>query len=286
MIGSDGTLGPRKIVIRPGARWRGFGVRELWEYRELVLFLAWRDIKVRYKQTAIGVLWALLQPAAMMVVFTVFFGRLMRVSSMGVSYPLFVLSALLPWQLFSRSLSDATNSLVADQRLIARVYFPRIAIPLASTLAALLDFVIAAFLLMVGMVMYGVSPPTSIVFLPGFMLLLLITSLGVGLWLSALNIEYRDVAYVIPLLNQLWFFVTPVVYSSGVVPEAWRTVYALNPMVSVIDGFRWSLLGVGRVSPLGFLVSFVFAFAALISGSIWFQQRQRHFADAIGSGGR
>jgi lipopolysaccharide transport system permease protein len=278
--------GGREVVNRPTRGWRFLDLRELWTYRELVYFLTWRDVKVRYKQTAIGVAWAVLQPLAMMVVFTLLFGRLAKVPSGGVPYPLFVLAALLPWQLFSRTILDATNSLVTNQQLLARVYFPRIGVPLATTLAAAVDFAVATGLLAILMVVYRVAPTPAVVWLPAFVLLLLITALGAGFWLSALNVEYRDIMYAVPFLNQIWFFLTPVVYPGGWVPVQWRLLYGLNPMTGVVEGFRWALLGVGEGPSRMLAVSILVATALFISGIIWFRQRERTFVDAIGSGGR
>jgi lipopolysaccharide transport system permease protein len=259
--------------------------RELWAYRELLFFLAWRDVKVRYKQTAIGVAWAVLQPLAMMLVFTVFFGKLGNLPSEGVPYPLFTLAALLPWQLFSRTITECTNSLVTDQRLITRVYFPRIIIPLATTLSAIVDFVISAALLVALMLFYGVMPGVEIVWLPAFILLMLIAALGIGFWLSALNVEYRDVKYVLPFVNQFWLFVTPVVYSSSLVPERWQVVYGLNPMVGVVEGFRWALLGTAKGPSPMLIVSAAVAVALFVTGIIWFQRREQTFVDTLGTGG-
>ena len=278
--------GAREVVNRPTRGWRFLDLRELWTYRELVYFLTWRDVKVRYKQTAIGVAWAVLQPLAMMVVFTLLFGKLAKVPSGGVPYPLFALAALLPWQLFSRTILDSTNSLVSNQQLLARVYFPRISVPLATTLAAAVDFAVAAGLVAILMVVYRVAPTPAVVWLPAFVLLLLITALGAGFWLSALNVEYRDVMYVVPFLNQLWFFLTPVVYPGSWVPTEWRVLYGLNPMTGVVEGFRWALLGVGEGPSRMLAVSVLVAIALFISGIIWFRQRERTFVDAIGSGGR
>lgn len=273
-----------RICPTRGLRW--LDLREVWAYRELLYFLTWRDIKVRYKQTAIGVAWALLQPLAMMLAFTVFFGRLAGVPSEGVPYPLFAYAALLPWQLFSRTLSESTNSLIVDQRLITRVYFPRLIVPLAATLAAVFDFLIASVLLVLLMAWYGVGLGPTCLWLPGVTLLMLVTALGVGFWLSALNVEYRDVMYVVPFLTQLWLFVTPVVYPSSLVPSHWRMLYGLNPMVGVVDGFRWALFGVGsRPGPL-LAASSLIAGALFVSGIAWFRSRERTFVDAIGSGGR
>jgi lipopolysaccharide transport system permease protein len=278
--------GGREVINRRTRGWRFLDLRELWTYRELVYFLTWRDVKVRYKQTAIGIAWAVLQPLAMMVVFTLLFGRLSKVPSGGVPYPLFALAALLPWQLFSRTILDSTNSLVTNQQLLARVYFPRISVPLATTLAATVDFAVAAGLLGILMAVYRVAPTPALMWLPAFVLLLLISALGVGFWLSALNVEYRDVMYVVPFLNQLWFFLTPVVYPGSLVPAQWRVLYGLNPMTGVVEGFRWAILGVGEGPSSMLGVSVLVAAALFISGIVWFRQRERTFVDAIGSGGR
>lgn len=280
------TEAPPVFTIRPTKGWRFLDLRELWDYRELVYFLTWRDIKVRYKQTAIGVVWAVLQPLALMLVFTLFFGRLANIPSEGIPYPLFAYMALLPWQLFSRAISESTNSLVTDQRLITRVYFPRIIVPTATILAAMVDFLVAAVLLVPLMLYYGVTPGVEILALPFFVLLMLITALGVGFWLSALNVEYRDVMYALPFLSQFWFFITPVVYPSSLVPEQWRFLYGLNPMAGVVEGFRWALLGVGEGPSPMLGVSVLVAVTLFITGIIWFRRRERTFVDAIGSGGR
>jgi lipopolysaccharide transport system permease protein len=270
------------LEIRPTSGWFSLDFRELWSYRELAYFLAWREIKVRYKQTAIGVAWAVLQPLAMMAVFTVFFGRLASMPSEGIPYPLFAFAALLPWQLFSRTITESTNSLVADQRLITRVYFPRIIIPLATIVSGMVDFAISAGLLVGLMLFYGVVPGVEVIWLPVFILLMLIAALGVGLWLSALNVEYRDVRYVLPFVNQFWLFVTPVVYSSSLVPERWQVVYGLNPMVGVVEGFRWALLGAGKGPSPMLIVSAVIAVALFVGGILWFQRREQTFVDRLG----
>lgn len=274
------------FVVQPTRGWRFLDVRELWAYRELVYFLVWRDIKVRYKQTVLGVAWVLLQPLALMAVFTLFFGMLAKVSSEGVPYPLFAYVGLLPWQLFSRTISDSTNSLVADQRLITRVYFPRIIVPTATTLAAIVDFLIAACLLVVLMFIYGVTPGAKVVWLPSFVLLMLVTALGIGFWLSALNVEYRDVMYAVPFVNHFWLFLTPVVYPSSLVPEQWRALYGVNPMAGVVEGFRWAVLGTGDGPGPMIAVSALVAVFLFLSGVIWFRCRERTFVDAVGSGGR
>jgi len=241
---------------------------------------------VRYKQTAVGVAWVVLQPLSMIFVFTLFFGRLAKIPSEGVPYPLFAFAALLPWQVFSRAITDSASSLVTDQKLISRVYFPRLIVPTATILAALVDFVVTFTLFIAFMLWYGRLPDYHILFLPFFLLMMVMTGLGVGYWLSALNIEYRDVVYIVPFLNQFWLFVTPVVYPVSLVPEKWRFLYGLNPMAGVVDGFRWSLLGIGPgPSPMLFISAAVTLFL-FVSGIFWFRNRERTFADAVGSGGR
>ena len=277
---------PGMTVIVPPRGWQGLAWRELWQFRELVGFLTWRDIAVRYKQTAIGVLWALLQPLAMMLVFTLFFGTLARIPSEGVPYPLFAYAGLLPWQMFSRALGDSANSLVSNQRVITRVYFPRLIVPLASTLAALVDVAVASVLLVAMMTWYGLIPSATILWLPLFVGLLLMTAVGIGCWLSALNIEFRDVQYLLPFLTQLWLFLTPVVYPSSMVPERWRLLYALNPMVGVVEGFRWALFGTGAGPGPMLAVSAAVALGGCVSGVLFFRMRERVFADVVGSGGR
>jgi lipopolysaccharide transport system permease protein len=269
--------------IRPTTGFFSINFRELWDYRELLYFLAWRDIKVRYKQTAIGVVWALIQPLSMMLIFTLFFGKLAKVPSENVPYALFSFVALLPWQVFSRTISESTNSLVADQRLITRVFFPRVLVPTAVSLAALMDFGISILLLFPLMFFYGVVPGPEILWLPLFTALLLMTALGIGFWLSALNVEYRDVMYTIPFLNQFLMFISPVVYPSSMVPEKWRILYGINPMAGVIEGFRWCLLGSGQGPSVMFWVSVLVSFFLFISGLIWFRNRERTMADFLGS---
>ena len=230
-------------VIQPSRGWSALNLRDLWKYRELLYFLTWRDIKVRYKQTVLGAAWAVLQPFLTMVVFSIFFGGLAKVPSDGVPYPIFSYVALLPWQLFAYSLQNAGNSLVGSQNLITKVYFPRLVIPISAVLSGLVDFAIA-FLLLIGMMFYyGIPLRWTILTLPLFILLALATSLAAGLWLSALNVKYRDVRYLIPFLTQFWLFLTPVAYPSSMVPEAIRPFYGLNPMAGVVEGFRWALLG-------------------------------------------
>jgi lipopolysaccharide transport system permease protein len=284
---SDAALSPEPraaapaLVIRPARGWIAINLRDLWQYRELALFLTWRDISVRYKQTALGAAWAIIQPFMTMVVFSVFFGRLGRIPSDGLPYPLFAFCALLPWQLFSNSLSEAGNSLVSNQALVTKVYFPRLVIPVAATLAGLLDFAIAFVLLLAMMAFYGVVPTGAAWTLPLFLLLALATALGVGLWLSALNVQYRDVRYTIPFLTQFWLFATPIAYPSSMIPERWRALYGLNPMAGVVEGFRWALLGTGRAPGPLLAVSVVASLALLVSGLFYFRRMERTFADRV-----
>jgi homopolymeric O-antigen transport system permease protein len=270
-------------VIQPIRGWRLLDLRELWSYRELVYFLTWRDIKVRYKQTALGVAWAILQPLALMAVFTLLFGRLAKIPSEGIPYPLFAYAGLVPWQIFSRTLNETTASLVKDYRLVAKVYFPRVIIPLSTTLATMLDFMIAFGVLVILMLIYGVAPGPALMILPFFILLMFVTALGIGLWLSALNVQYRDVGFTIPFLTQFLLFLTPVVYPSSMVPEKFRMIYALNPMVGVIDGFRWSLFGVGKGLSFILLVSALIALALFFGGIVWFRSKERGFVDILGT---
>jgi lipopolysaccharide transport system permease protein len=271
------------VVIRPRKGMELLDLREIWEYRELLGFLAWRDLKVRYKQTAIGVGWAVLQPLAMMAVFTVFFGQLARVPSDGLPYPLFALAGLLPWNLFARVLASSADSLVRDQRLISKVYFPRLIVPLSSSLAALVDFAISLALLVLAMALFQFWPDPRLLLFPLLTLLLLITALGVGFWLSALNVEFRDVQHTLPFLTQLWFFLTPVVYPASLVPEGFRAFYSLNPMVGVVEAFRWILLGSAAPPPtLSLLVSCFISVVLFVTGLLYFRSRERTFADSLG----
>jgi lipopolysaccharide transport system permease protein len=269
-------------MVRRTTGWRFLDLRELWAHRELLYFLTSRDIKVRYKQTAIGVAWVVLQPLVMMIVFTVLFGRLTKVPSGTVPYPLFAYAGLLPWQVFAKIVSSSANSLISDQRLISRVYFPRIIVPIATTMAATVDLIVGVGLLFPLMIYYRVSPSLAIVWLPVFILLMLITALGIGFWLSALNVEYRDVTAVIPFLIQVWFFATPVIYPSLLIPPQWRIIYGLNPMAGVVEGFRWALLG-ARYDPHGMLaVSALIALTVFVSGIVWFRSRERTFVETLG----
>lgn len=267
--------------IRPAGRWASVGLTELWEYRELLYFLIWRDVKVRYKQTALGAAWAILQPLMMMAVFSLFFGYLAGLPSDGVPYPIFTLSALLPWQLFAHALSESSNSLVANERLLTKVYFPRLVVPIAAVLGGLVDFAIAFVILLLMMLYYGVAPTWAIVTLPGFILLAVITALGVGLWLSALNVQYRDVRHTMGFLIQFWLFATPVAYSGSLVPERWRPLYGLNPMVGVVEGFRWALLGKSEPPGAVLAVSVAVVVVLLIGGLYYFRRMEQEFADVV-----
>lgn len=269
------------FFIRPASSWSSIGLKELWEYRELLYFLVWRDVKVRYKQTALGAAWAIIQPLMMMVVFSLFFGYLAKVPSDGIPYPIFTFCALLPWQLFAHALTESSNSLVANERLITKVYFPRLVVPLAAVLGGLVDFAVAFVILLLLMLYYGISPTWAIFTLPAFILLAVMTALGVGLWLSALNVQYRDVRYTIGFLIQFWLFATPVAYSSSIVPESWRPLYGLNPMAGVVEGFRWALLG--KTEPPGALlaVSVAVVIVILVGGLYYFRRMEQEFADVV-----
>jgi len=269
------------LRISPPSRWTSLEFRELWEYRELLYFLIWRDVKVRYKQTALGAAWAVIQPFFMMVVFSLFFGRLAKVPSDGIPYPVFTFCALLPWQLFANALTESSNSLVGNQNLITKVYFPRLVVPISAVLGGLVDFVIAFMILLGMMLYYGIVPGWAIVTLPGFILLAVMTALGVGLWLSALNVQYRDVRYTIGFLVQLWLFLTPVAYPSSIVPEKWRPLYGLNPMAGVVEGFRWALLGKSQPPGAMLWVSVAVVIVILFGGLYYFRRMEQQFADIV-----
>ncbi|MEJ7811906.1 MAG: ABC transporter permease [Gemmatimonadaceae bacterium] len=271
----------RVTVIRPSTGWVSLRLRELWEYRELIYFLIWRDIKVRYKQTALGATWAVIQPFLTMVVFSLFFGRLARIPSDGVPYPIFSFTALVPWTFFAYGLAQSSNSVVSSQSLITKVYFPRLAIPIATVLSGVVDFGIAFAVLVVMMLAYGVVPTANALVIPLLLLLALVTSLGVGLWLSALNVQYRDVRYLLPFLTQFWLFATPIAYPSSLLSEPWRTVYALNPMVGVVEGFRWALLGTETAPGPMVAVSALAAVALLVGGAFYFRRMEKTFADVM-----
>ena len=267
--------------IRPSSKWVALNLRDLWAFRDLLYFLTWRDIKVRYKQTALGVAWAVIQPFFMMLVFSLFFGRLGGLPSDGIPYPIFTFCALLPWQLFAQALGESSNSLVANERLISKVYFPRLIIPISSVFAGVVDFSIAFVLLLGMMAYYGIAPGLAILTLPLFVLLAVLTALGVGLWLSALNVQYRDVRYTLTFIIQFWLFATPVAYSSKLVPERWRPLYGLNPMAGVVEGFRWALLGHTEPPSALLAVSVGVVILILIGGLFYFKRMEKTFADVV-----
>ncbi len=268
-------------VIQPSKSWVSLNLHELWDYRELLYFLVWRDIKVRYKQTVLGASWAIIQPFMTMVVFSVFFGRLAGVPSDGIPYPVFAFAGLLPWYLFAHALTESGNSLVANQQLIKKVYIPHLLIPLSAVLGGLIDFVIGFVVLLALMVYFRITPTLAVVTLPLFLLLALGTALAVGLWLSALNVQYRDVRHIIPFLSQFWLFATPIAYPSSLVPEQWRIWYGLNPMVGVVEGFRWALLGKTGGVGGSVIVSFVVVAVLLFGGFVYFQRAEKTFADVV-----
>jgi lipopolysaccharide transport system permease protein len=270
-----------RVRIAPSQGWASLKLADLWEYRELLYFFVWRDVKVRYKQTALGVAWAVLQPFFTMVIFSLFFGQLAKMPSDGVPYPIFSYTALLPWMFFANGLSQASNSLVANSNLINKVYFPRLTIPIASVLAGLVDF-IPAFLMLLGMMLYfAIYPSANMIWVPAFLLLALVTSLGVGIGLSALNVHYRDVRHTVPFVIQCWLFATPIAYPSSLLPEPWRTVYAINPMVGVVEGFRWALLDTEITPGPMVAVSSLAALALLVAAALYFRRMERSFADII-----
>lgn len=270
-----------RTVIRPSRGWVAIDLREFWAYRELLFFLTWRDIKVRYKQTALGAAWALLQPILTMVVFSVFFGRLAKMPSDGIPYPLFALSGLIPWQLFSYALSQSSNSVVANKNLVSKVYFPRLIVPMAAVLSGLVDFAIAFAALLVMMFHYGFAPGPAIIAIPFAITLTVITALAIGLWLSALNVRYRDVQYTIPFLTQFWMFVTPIAYPASLVPERFRVFFGINPMSGVVECFRWALFGRASVSTSLIALSTVVVVITFAGGVAYFRKVERTFADLV-----
>jgi lipopolysaccharide transport system permease protein len=268
--------------IAPSKGWVSLRLRELWEFRELLYFLTWRDIKVRYKQTILGASWAILQPLMTMVVFSLFFGQLGKIPSDGVPYPIFSFAALVPWTFFANSVTLSSNSLVGSAQLIKKIFFPRLVVPIAAVLGNAVDFLLAFAVLLAMMLYYHIWPSTAILWIPLFTLLAFVTALGVGLWLSALNVEYRDIRYAVPFLTQLWQFASPVVYSSSLIQnDLLRTIYGLNPMVGVIGGFRWALLGTASAPGPMLGVSAAVAIVLLVSGAFYFRRMERNFADVV-----
>jgi len=268
------------VHIEPSKGWVGLQLRDLWVFRELLYFLTWRDVKVRYKQTALGVTWAILQPLLTMVVFSLFFGKLAKVPSDGIPYPIFNFVGLLPWTFFSSAITNSSQSLVGNANMITKVYFPRLIIPISAVLSGLVDFGIS-FIVLIGMMFFfPVHPGWGIFLLPLFLLLAVITSLGVGLWLSAMNVQYRDVRYIVPFITQFWLFATPVAYSSRLLSEPWLTLYGLNPMVGVVEGFRWALLGTNPPSAM-IILSVLVSVVTFISGLFYFRRMEKNFADLV-----
>jgi lipopolysaccharide transport system permease protein len=261
--------------------WASLKLAELWEYRELVYFFIWRDIKVRYKQTVMGALWAIIQPLFTMLIFALFFGRLAKMPSDNMPYPIFSYAALVPWTFFATGLTQASNSLVQNSNLLKKIYFPRLAMPIAAVVSGCVDFCLAFAVLLGMMPFYGIVPTWKVVWLPFFLLLALVTCLGGSLWLSAMNVQFRDVRHAIPFLTQFWMFATPIAYPSSLLPEPWRTVYGINPMAGVVEGFRWALLDARSAPGPMILVSSVVALGLLISGAFYFRRLERSFADVI-----
>ncbi len=273
---------PNTVIIKPSKGWVGLNLKDLWVYRELVYFLTWRDIKVRYKQSVLGILWAILKPFMTMVVFTIFFGNLAKIPSDGVPYPIFSYTAILPWELFASALVVASRSMVGSGNMISKIYFPRMIVPLSSVMSSVVDFFIG-FVILIGMMLfYHITPTINILWLPLLILLTLVSALGVGFWTSALMVRYRDVGYLMPFVTELWKFLTPVVYPASMIPEKWRLLYALNPMTGVVEGFRYALLGTTQsVSLPMVLISAGIAVLILITGLFYFRRMEKQFADMI-----
>ena len=288
IIGDANTLSPESgaaldvTVIAPSRGWVSIPFRELWKFRELLYFLTWREVKVRYKQTAIGIAWAVIQPLFTMLIFSLFFGKLAKIPSDGIPYPVFSLGGLVIWTFFANGLSQSANSLVVNSNLISKIYFPRLTVPLAAVFSGFVDLVIA-FVLLLGLMMINhIYPGVRALWLPAFVLLALATALGAGFWLAALNVEYRDVRYIVPFLVQFWMFATPIAYPSSLLHQSWqRTLYGLNPMVGAVEGFRWALLGSKYSPDRMFVASAVVALFLLVSGALYFRRMERTFADIV-----
>lgn len=269
------------IRVERSRGWVSLRLGDLWEYRELVYFLTWRDMKVRYKQTVLGAAWAILQPVLTMLVFSLFFGRLAHMPSEGVPYPIFTFAALVPWTFFANGLTQSSNSLVGSANLITKVYFPRLIVPVATVFSGVIDFVLAFVVLIVMMGYYHLVPPATALWLPLFLLLAVTAALGTGLWLSAMNVQFRDVRYTVPFLTQFWLFATPIAYPSSLLREPWRTIFAINPMVGAVEGFRWALFGHTPPPLAAVTVSFASALLLLASGALYFRRMERTFADIV-----
>ncbi len=272
---------PPILYVRATKGWRTLDLRELWEYRELLYFLTWRNVKVRYKQTILGMFWAILQPVFSMVVFSVIFGHMAKMRSEGVPYAIWNFAGLVPWIFFANGVTQSSNSLVGSGHLLTKVYFPRLAIPLSTVFAGVVDFLLSFVVLLFMMPFFHIYPSATIIFLPLFLALAFATALGVGLWCSGLNVQYRDVAFVLPFVVQAWMFLSPVVYSSSEIPARWQLLYALNPMVAVVEGFRWALLGLQPVAPAVLALSAGMGIMLLVSGAYYFRRLERFFSDVI-----
>ncbi|WP_197525916.1 ABC transporter permease [Methanocella paludicola] len=267
-------------IIKPSKGWMPINLHELWEFKDLLYFFTWRDIKLRYKQTVLGFAWAIIQPFFAMLIFTLFFGSLAKLPSDGVPYPIFAYAALLPWTMFSESIARSTSTMVMNSNIIKKVYFPRMALPISSVLSPIVDFAIAFVILILMMAYFGVMPTINVIWMPAFLLLAIVTSLGVGLWTSALNARYRDIQYVVPFVIQIWMFASPVVYASSMIPVQYQFLYGLNPMAGVIEGFRWSLLSTNAPGMI-IIASVVVSLALLVSGAFYFRRMEKTFADEV-----
>jgi lipopolysaccharide transport system permease protein len=278
---------PNTVILGPSKSWASLNLRDLWRYRELVYFMTWRDLKVRYKQTVLGVSWAVFEPFLTMVVFSIFFGGLAKVPSDNIPYPVFTFVGLLPWGLFAKALNNASRSLVSHQNMVTKIYFPRLILPLSSVMAGVVDFLIGCLVLVGIMAFYALTGKMQIIItpalltLPLFLLLTLVTALGVSLWLSALYVQYRDVGYVIPFLSEFWRIISPLVYSTTLIPEKWQIIYALNPMAGVLNGFRWAILNTPTGPNTDMFISAGVAVLLLVSGMFYFRRMEKTFADTI-----
>lgn len=269
------------LEIQPSHGWRSINLGEVWRYRELLYFLTWRNIKVRYKQTVLGAAWAIIQPFFTMVIFSLFFGRLAKIPSDGIPYPIFSYAALVPWTFFANGLMQSSNTLVSSANLVRKVYFPRMVLPISAIISGAVDFILAFIVLLGMMLFYGIMPTANVIWLPFLLLLALTTCLGVGMWLTAMNVQFRDVRFAVPFLIQAWLFATPIAYPSSLLSEPWRTLYGINPMVGVVEGFRWALLGTNTApGPIIFVSAFV-SIMLLVSGVFYFRRMEKSFADVV-----
>lgn len=281
-VSEQNTASLPHLRIQPSKGWVSLQLKEVWAYRELLYFLTWRDIKVRYKQTVLGAAWAIIQPFFTMVVFSLFFGNLAQIPSDGVPYPIFSYTALVPWTFFAAALGASSNSLVGSANLIKKIYFPRLVIPISSVISGSVDFLLAFVVLFIMMLVFGIFPTANVIFLPFLLLLAVMTSLGIGLWLSAMNVQFRDVRYTVPFITQFWLFATPIAYPSSLIEnDLLRTIYGINPMTGVVEGFRWALLGTDTAPGPIIIVSFLAATLLLVSGTFYFRRMEKTFADVV-----